>query len=239
MKIRSFELEPGRILARKYEVVARIGAGWEGEVYKIQERGTNIDRAAKVFFPERNIRNRVADSYARKLHALKDCPIVVQYHQQETFRFRQTPVTILISEFVEGDLLQEHIRRQPGKRLPLFRAVHLLHALASGIEAMHQCGQYHGDLHSENIIVRRVGLTYELKVLDLFNWGRATRESRQDDICDVIRIFYDALGGRERYSKQPRQVKQICCGLKRSLILKKFRTARALRLHVEQENWDL
>jgi hypothetical protein len=113
----------------------------------------------------------------------------------------------------------------------------LLHSLVSGIEAIHQLGQQHGDLHSENIIVRRLGLTYELKILDLFNWGRRGRDGRYDDICDLIRVFYDALGGRERYSRQPDQVKAVCRGLKRSLILRRFRTARALRLHLESENW--
>jgi len=237
MRIRSFDLQPGRILARKYEVVSRVGAGWEGEVYKIRERGTDIERAAKLFFPERNVRNRVADAYARKLHVLKDCPIVIQYHFQETVRFRGTPVTVLISEYVEGDLLEEHVRRQPGRRLHVFQGAHLLHALASGIEAIHHLGQYHGDLHSENIIVRRLGLTYELKILDLFNWGQGGREGRYDDICDLIRVFYDAVGGRKHYRTQPRQVKEVCCGLKRSLILGKFRTARALRVHLETESW--
>jgi len=237
MKIQAFDLQPGRILARKYEVVSRVGAGWEGEVYKIRERGTDIERAAKLFFPERNVGNKVADAYARKLHVLKDCPIVIQYHFQETVRFRGTPVTVLISEYVEGDILAGHIDKQPGKRLHVFQAAHLLHALAAGVESIHQLGQYHGDLHPENIIVRRLGLTYELKILDLFNWGRGGRETRYDDICDLVRVFYDAVGGRARYRNQPRQVKTICCGLKRTLILKKFRTARALRLHVENENW--
>lgn len=237
MKIRAFDLQPGRILARKYEVVRRLGSGWEGEVYKIQERGTDIERAAKLFFPERNLRNKAADAYAKKLHLLKDCPVVIQYHLQETVRFRGTPVTVLISEFVDGELLSEHVRRQPGKRLHVFQGAHLLHALACGIEAIHNQGQCHGDLHDENIIVRRLGLSYELKILDLFNWGSAGRAGRYDDICDLIRVFYDALGGRARYASQPREVKAICCGLKRSLILKKFRTARGLRVHLEKQNW--
>ncbi len=103
---------------------------------------------------------------------------------------------------------------------------------------MHRFGEYHGDLHPENIIMRRHGLSYELKLLDFFHWGRVRRENMNDDICDLIRIFYDALGGRARYSKQPREVKEICCGLKRSLILKKFRTATALRLYLETQVWS-
>lgn len=237
MNIHAFDLQPGRSLARKYEVVRKLGSGWEGEVYKIQERGTDIERAAKLFFPERNLGNKAADAYAKKLHVLKDCPVVIQYHLQETVRFRAGPVTVLISEFVEGELLSEHVGKQPGKRLHVFQAAHLLHALACGIEAIHNQGQCHGDLHDENIIVRRLGLSYELKILDLFNWGSRGRAGRYDDICDLIRVFYDALGGRARYASQPRKVKEICCGLKRSLILKKFRTARALRVYLEKENW--
>ena len=56
--IDSFDLKPGRILARKYEVVARLGGGWEGEVYHVRELLTGIERAAKFFFPRRNVKDR-------------------------------------------------------------------------------------------------------------------------------------------------------------------------------------
>ena len=90
----------------------------------------------------------------------------------------------------------------------------------------------------ENVIVRRLGLSYELKLLDMFNWGRATRQNRDDDICDSIRIFYDAIGGSKRYSKHPKVIKQIICGLKRTLILKRFKTASALRVMLETTSWN-
>jgi len=77
-----------------------------------------------------------------------------------------------------------------------------------------------------------------LKLLDFFHWGRARRENEYDDICDLVRIFYDAVGGSSRYSKHTRDVKAICCGLKRSLILKKFRTAGALKTHIETQTWS-
>ena len=46
--IQTFDLAPGRTLARKYEVVSRLGGGWEGEVYRIREKSTGIERAAKA-----------------------------------------------------------------------------------------------------------------------------------------------------------------------------------------------
>ena len=54
----------------------------------------------------------------------------------------------------------------------------------------------------------------------------------------MIRIFYECMGGAKYYNKQPKAVKQICLGLKRSLILKKFRNARALRKHLETMHWQ-
>lgn len=236
--IESFNLEPGRIIARKYQVVSRLGSGWEGEVYKIRELSTNIERAAKLFFPDRNVRNKTSDVYARKLHALRECPVVIQYHTQETITYRKIPVTVLISEYVEGELLSDYLNRLPGKRLHIFQGIHLLHALAAGLECIHHKGEYHGDLHTDNIIVRRLGLSYELKLLDFFHWKRARRENVNDDICDLVRIFYDAIGGRTRYRKHPKEIKAVCCGLKRTLILKKFRTAGALRVHLETQAWS-
>ena len=65
-RIESFDLQPGRILARKYEVLESLGGGWEGEVYKIVEIDTGIIRAAKLFYPHRNLRDKSAKLYAKK-----------------------------------------------------------------------------------------------------------------------------------------------------------------------------
>lgn len=235
--IETFALAPGRVLARKYEVVSRLGAGWEGEVYRIREKATGIERAAKLFFPHRNLHNRAARFYARKLHALRECPIVIQYYTEETVVLRRTPITVLVSEYVEGELLSDFLKRQPGERLPPFPALHLLHGLVEGLERIHRLGEFHADLHSDNIMVEHFGLRFRLKILDFFRWSAPKREGYQDDICNLIRVFYDALGGARLYARQPAVVKGICCGLRRSLILRRFPTASHLRHHVETVTW--
>lgn len=233
----TFNLEAGRIVARKYEVVSKLGSGWEGEVYKIRERSTGIERAAKLFFPSRNPGNKTSKFYAKKLHKLRHCSIVIQYHTEEHITCYRKPVTVLISEYVEGNLLSTFLREQPGKRLSPFQAIHLLHALTRGIEEIHKLGEYHGDLHPENIIVRRYGLSFDLKLLDMFHWSGSRKQNIQEDICDLIRIFYDALGGPRYYAAQPQQIKKICCGLKRSLLLKQFKTTKQLREQLETLRW--
>jgi hypothetical protein len=86
--------------------------------------------------------------------------------------------------------------------------------------------------------VQRYGLGFELKLLDMFHWGAPNRENIANDVCDLVRIFYDVLGGKKTYSRQPPEVKAICCGLKRSLIVSKFKTAGRLRAHIETMEWS-
>lgn len=237
--ITEFNLVPGRILARKYEVVSMLGKGWEGEVYLLRELSTGIERTAKLFFPARNKNDAAVKFYAKKLHKLRHCRIIIQYSNQEVIQFRRQPVTALVSEFVDGEILGLFLQRQPGKRLSAFQAVHLLHALASGMESIHAMGEYHGDLHSDNVIVQRYGLSFDLKLVDFFHQSSASRrENIKWDVISMIHLFYEAVGGRKYYAKQCPEVKAICCGLKHSLILKKFRNAGQLKQYLETMEWD-
>jgi hypothetical protein len=93
-------------------------------------------------------------------------------------------------------------------------------------------------LHTDNIIVRRYGLGFEVKLIDLFAHPLPKHELIKEDICDLIRIFYDSLGGAKTYARHPAEIKAICCGLKRTLILKKYRTAAQLRDYLEKFEWN-
>jgi len=237
-RIEAYNLQPGDVVAEKFQVISCLGAGWEGEVYMLRERATGIERAAKFFFPHRDPQRKASRFLAKKLHKLRHCPIITQYHTQETIDFAGHRVTILVSEFVEGELLSRFLSHQPGGRLRPFEGLHLLYALARGVECIHNRREYHGDLHAQNIIVRRTGIFFEAKLIDLFHWGPPNPENIQSDVCDLVRIFYDAVGGAKHYARQPPPVKRICCGLKQTLIKKRFRTAGQLRSYLEIMPWD-
>ncbi|HEX7047463.1 MAG TPA: protein kinase [Gammaproteobacteria bacterium] len=237
-KPESFDFKPGRRLANKYEVEALLGKGWEGEVYRVRELATGIKRAAKFYYPERNVGDKAITYYAKKLDKLRRCNILIPYLTHDQVQFRKHNVRFLVSEFVEGMVLTEFLKAQPGKRLTPFEGLHLLHTLVSGMEQVHQLKDYHGDLHSGNIIVGRYGIGFSVKLIDIYRWHGPTRENITEDVYDIIRIFYDVLGGRARYSTHRPEIKAICCGLRRDLIKKKFRTAGQLRAYLENMEWE-
>jgi len=116
-ELSTFGLSPGRKLARKYVVGDLLGAGWEGEVYHVTEIASGIERAAKIFFPKRNPKNRALQFYARKLNRLRRCSMIIQYATQESFRYYGQEIPILVSEYVEGEILSELLARQSPAQL--------------------------------------------------------------------------------------------------------------------------
>ncbi len=238
-RLESFDFRSGRSLAGgKYEVVTKIGEGWESEVYMLRETQTGIESVGKFFFPHRNTKNKPATVFAQKLHKLRSCDSMVRYLTQETIRFRGQQVTFLVSDFLEGEVLSEFFIAQPGQRLRLFEALQLLHAMAKALRPIHKLGEYHGDIHADNLIVAREGVGLRVKLLDPYVWKASAKEVILDDVCNLIKIFYDSIGGASFYGKMPKEVKSICCGLKRSLIRKRFKNGAELVEWLEKITWE-
>jgi tRNA A-37 threonylcarbamoyl transferase component Bud32 len=236
-KPKRFDFPPGKSVAGKYIVERLLGSGWEGEVYVIVERVTGIRRAAKFYYPHRDPLGKAAIAYARKLDALRHCPILMQYHHQETTYVKRRKVIVVVSELVEGIKLSEFLAKQPDRRLTTFEALHVLYTLARGIAPIHARGEYHGDIHDDNIMVRRQGITFEVKLLDFFDLGKPTRAKIHKDVLNLIQVFHAIVGGRTAYGQQPRVVKDIIRGLKDSLILARFQSAGDIMRHLENVEW--
>jgi tRNA A-37 threonylcarbamoyl transferase component Bud32 len=237
-RTKRFDFTPGRRIAGKYEVDRLLGSGWEGEVYAIVERATGIKRAAKFYYPHRDPMGKAAIAYARKLDALRHCPILMQYHHQEIAYVKRRKVLVVISELIEGQKLSEFLHDQPRHALSTFEALHVLYQLAKGIAPIHLRGEYHGDIHDENVMIRRQGIGFEVKLLDFFDLGKPTRSKIYKDVLNLIQVFYTIIGGRDQYGRQPKVVKDIIRGQKDSLILKRFQSAADIQHHLENLQWD-
>ena len=239
MMDQSFNLAPGRTLGSNYEVVELLGSGWEGEVYKVIEQHTGIIRAAKLFYLRDTPREAPLRRYARKLHKLRSCPIIIQYHHRDRTRIRGREVEFLVSDLADGEMLSSFLERRRGKKLPVFEALHLIYALAKGVEQIHFLAEYHGDIHSDNVMVKKRGLGFEVHLLDFLDLGRASREKIQNDVYLIISLLYEILGGPREYQRLGKEVKGVILGNKRNLIGRHFKTAGHLRLALENLTWEI
>lgn len=106
-----------------------------------------------------------------------------------------------------------------------------------GVEQIHCLGQYHGDIHTGNIIVSRRGLGFAVCLLDFFDLGRSTQEKIQGYVYDMITVLFVLIGGADGYRKCGDAVRHIACGRRQSLIRQRFRNAGQLRVAIENLEW--
>ncbi len=148
---------PGARLGN-YEIVAPLGAGGMGEVYRAKDLRLGREVALKVLpadvasHPDRLARfEREARTVAGLTH-----PNIVVLHSVEDDR----DVRFLTMELVEGQSLDQHVA--PGG-LPLARVLDIGIALADALTTAHEKGVVHRDLKPANVMLTREG---RVKVLD-------------------------------------------------------------------------
>lgn len=236
--MRTFGFAPGRKVGPRYVIQSILGTGTEGEVYRIEELNTGILRAAKFYFPHRDPTHAISIRHAQKLEKLRNCEIVLQYHHSEIITVRKQQVLAMISDLCEGQPLDRWIASHRGGRLDPFKALHILYHLVRGVEQIHALGQYHSDIHSQNILIQPLGVRFEMKLIDFYDWGRPTKRKQSQDILDTLRVFYECIGGKKWYTKLPDEMRYLCAGMKETLILKRFPTISHLRRHLEVFEWS-
>jgi serine/threonine protein kinase/sugar lactone lactonase YvrE len=141
-----------------YEVLAPLGAGGMGEVWRARDGRLGRDVALKTL-PEEFTRDaeRLArfEREAKLLAALNHANIAAIYGLEETGDTR-----MLVLELVEGETLAERLATGP---LPPEEAVAICRQIAEALEAAHEKGIIHRDLKPANIKVTPAG---KVKVLD-------------------------------------------------------------------------
>ncbi len=141
-----------------YEILAPIGAGGMGEVYRARDSRLSRDVALKVlpeeFFEDAD---RVArfEREAKSLAALNHPGIAAVYSFEEI-----SGRHILVMELVEGEGLDERIAAGP---LPPDEALAFAKQIADALEAAHEKGIVHRDLKPANVRVTPDG---KIKLLD-------------------------------------------------------------------------
>ncbi len=160
-------LQPGTRLG-PYEIVAPLGAGGMGEVYRAHDARLGRDVAVKVLPDELASRDRMArlEREARAVASLNH-PNIVTLHSIED----ADGTRFLTMELVDGQTLADLVT--PGG-LPAARVLNLLIPLADALAAAHAKGVVHRDLKPANVMVTADD---RVKVLD---FGLAKRAPGSD-----------------------------------------------------------
>jgi serine/threonine protein kinase len=222
-----FDFKPGRVLAGKYVVAEFLGGGWEGEAYLVHERTTGFPRVAKFYYPERNEKGKSLKEYVKRLEKLSDLGGVIRYMHSDSIRWAGKKLDFMVSTRAPGKQLSYYIKKR-GVLKPL-EALLIVEQIAAGLEAIHAQNLYHGDVHEDNVMVRRVGIHHEVRFLDFINLGPTTRERKRDDVYDMLMLLRDMTGGKKKYAKQPALIKHLVKGGRRDLVYKEFPTAHRVR----------
>ncbi len=177
--------EPGDVFAQRYRIVALLGMGGMGEVYRADDQVLGVPVALKLITGsgrEQMERLLTEARLAREVTHENVCRVYdVGQVGQEYY---------LTMEHVDGEDLSSLLRRIG--HFPSEKLLDLAHQLCSGVAAAHARGVLHHDLKPANILIDRDG---RVKITD---FGIAARSHRGPQLMGTPAYMApERLAGRE------------------------------------------
>jgi Tol biopolymer transport system component len=155
-----------------YEVIAPLGAGGMGEVYKAKD--TRLERIVAIKILPAEWANDPAmkerfDHEARTIASLNHPNICVLHDIGN-----ENGVAFLVMEYMEGETLADRLTRGP---LPLEEALAAAVAMADALDKAHRKGVIHRDLKPANIMLVRSGGPSGPPIPKLLDFGLAKSQA--------------------------------------------------------------
>ena len=140
-----------------YEIVAPLGNGGMGEVYKVCHVISQRTEAMKVLLSGATKRPEVTDRFVREIRVLAGLnhPNIAALHTA----FHHEDQLIMVMEFVEGMNLSERLARG----LTIKDSVYFMRQALSALAFAHSSGVIHRDVKPSNIMITSAG---QAKLLD-------------------------------------------------------------------------
>jgi eukaryotic-like serine/threonine-protein kinase len=211
-------LQPGDLIGARYEILALLGEGGMGAVYKALDREVERTVALKLIRPELASNPAILARFKQELltaHQVTHKNVIRIYDIAEA-----DGVKFITMEFVEGDDLRR-ILTDSGK-LPPEKAVEIIRQVCLALEAAHGAGIIHRDLKPQNImqeaktgrilvmdfgLARTIGgdgMTQTGALLGTIEYMSPEQSmgktlDQRSDIFAVGLIFYELLVGKTPY----------------------------------------
>ena len=132
-----------------YEILALLGRGGMGKVFKVRNLISDRVEAMKVLLPDADASPELAERFAReiKLVASLEHPNIALLRTA----LRLGSHMLMIMEYVEGNSLEQKLQSQ---KPDCKRSVHLVVQVLAALSYAHQHGVVHRDVKPSNILVR-------------------------------------------------------------------------------------
>src|SRR5262249_54169915 len=136
----------------KYKILARLGVGGMGEVYKVLHIHLNAIRVIKL------MRSAIATDHAAHDRFVREARLATKIHHPNVaalhdFSTLADGTRYMVWEHIEGRNLHELIETR-GPLSPRYAAKVAIDALL-GLDAVHRAGIVHRDISPENIMIAR------------------------------------------------------------------------------------
>jgi eukaryotic-like serine/threonine-protein kinase len=131
-----------------YEIVAPIGAGGMGEVWRA--RDTRLDRSVAV----KVLPAELSNNAQLKLRFEREAKAISQLNHPNICRLYDVGENYLVMELIEGESLADRIDRGP---LPLEQVLRYGVEIADALDRAHRSGIVHRDLKPGNVMVTKSG----------------------------------------------------------------------------------
>lgn len=148
-----------RALDQRYDILAELGRGGMGIVYKARDRETNEVVALKVLKPEIAARPDILERFKSELRLARKITHKNVCRTYELLRFGD--IAVISMEYIEGESLRAILARFGS--VPWRKGLEWSAQICSALSEAHAQGVVHRDLKPENILVDSQG---NAKVMD-------------------------------------------------------------------------
>jgi serine/threonine-protein kinase len=169
----------GTVLDDRYEILAEVGRGALGVVYKARHLVMEKTVAVKILFGEVDVDKDETNflRFQREAQAASSMshPNIVTVYD---FGFSKQKTPYLVMDYIEGVNLKEVLSRH--QRLPVERAVQIFLQMCSALEHAHSKGILHRDIKPENVVLLRTSWNPEFVKLVDFGIAKYVNEPRNN-----------------------------------------------------------